>query len=172
MTQNKEINSINPGTHDIVTLLKADHEKVRALFDEFEALKEEKTFDIRKGDLVKKICEELMLHTLAEDFIVYPAARGIIDRDLMDEADVEHAGARELISQLQSMDPNESHFNAKVTVLRKNIEHHIKEEESEILPRLLNTKIDIRVMAEEVIQFKKDRKDTQLQKISKKNEKT
>lgn len=103
MTQHKNTNSSKSEADDIIKLLKADHAKVKDLFDEFEGLKNKSNSTSKKEKIVKQICEELTLHALAEESIVYPTAREAInDDDLMDEADVEHAGAKELISQLQS----------------------------------------------------------------------
>ena len=160
MTQQKTTSTHKSTTADIIKLLKADHDKVKALFDEFEELKENGN-NSKKDKIVKQICEELTLHALAEESIVYPAAREVIDdEELMDEADVEHAGAKELISQLQSMDPDDSHYDAKVIVLREYIEHHVKEEETTMFPKLAKSKIDGAEMAEEVIHFKEDHKDS------------
>ena len=99
-------------------LLKADHDKVRGLFREFEDLKGIEDEDERKGQLVDEICHEITMHTMIEDEIFYPVLRSVIDDDdLMDAADVEHAGARELISQPEVMYPGDDHYDATVTVL-------------------------------------------------------
>lgn len=169
MTQ-KSSGTNKSAASDIIELLKTDHEKVKALFNEFEEIKEKGNSSSKKEKIVKQICEELTLHALAEESIVYPVAREVInDEDLMDEADVEHAGAKELISQLQSMSPDDSHYDAKVIVLREYIEHHVKEEESTMFPKLAKSKIDGTEMAKEVVDFKKDHKDSASKKSSKKD---
>jgi len=151
MTQHNTTSAHKSITNDIIKLLKADHDKAKALFDEFEEIKEKGSNSGKKEKIVKQICEELTLHALAEESIVYPAARETVDdEELMDEADVEHAGAKELISQLQSMSPDDSHYDAKVIVLREYIEHHIKEEETKMFPKLAKSEIDRSEMAEEV----------------------
>ena len=124
----------------------------------------------KKDKIVKKLCEELTLHALLEESIVYPVAREIIDdEDVMDEADVEHAGVKELVSQLESMSSGESHFEAKVTVLKEYVEHHVKEEESKILPKLAKADIDALAMAEEAIAFKDShKKDLKAKETTKK----
>jgi hemerythrin superfamily protein len=161
MTQHKTTSSSKSKTNDIIKLLKADHAKVKALFDEFEELKDKNSSNSKKEKIVKQICEELTLHALAEESIVYPAAREEInDDDLMDEADVEHAGAKELISQLKSMSAEDNHYDAKVTVLREYIEHHVKEEEANMFPKLAESEIDGSEMAKEVIHFKENHKDS------------
>ncbi|SDU26590.1 Hemerythrin HHE cation binding domain-containing protein [Nitrosomonas ureae] len=169
MSQHKNTNSSKSEADDIIKLLKADHAKVKDLFDEFEELKDKSNNTSKKEKIVKQICEELTLHALAEESIVYPTARETIDDDdLMDEADVEHAGAKELISQLQSMSAEDSHYDAKVTVLREYIEHHVKEEEKNMFPKLTKSEIDRSEMAKEVIHFKEDHKDSRNKASSKK----
>jgi hypothetical protein len=82
------------------------------------------------------------------------AREEIKDTDLMDEADVEHAGAKNLIKELSKMNPDDSHYNAKVTVLKEYIEHHVKEEEKLMLPELEKASIDGEDLVEEVLKFK------------------
>lgn len=161
MTQAKSQKPVKQGSAtDVINLLKADHKKVKDLFTEFEGLKGKKNSGAKKEEIVKQICQELTIHALAEEAIVYPAAREAIkDEELMDEADVEHAGAKELIAQLQTMSPDESHYDAKVTVLREYIEHHVKEEEGEMFPKLRKSGVDREAMAEEITHFKEERKD-------------
>ena len=162
MTQLKETNFNKTKASDIIKLLKADHENVKTLFEEFEEVKEKGDNSSKKEKIVKQICEQLALHALVEESIVYPVAREVIDdEDLMDEADVEHAGAKELISQLQSMSPDDSHYDAKVTVLREYIEHHVKEEETIMFPKLAKSDINGEEMAEEVVNFKEDHKHSE-----------
>ena len=125
-------------------LLKADHDKVRGLFREFEDLKGIEDEDERKGQLVDEICHEITMHTMIEDEIFYPVLRSVIDDDdLMDEADVEHAGARELISQLEVMYPGDEHYDATVTVLGEEIAHHIDKEESDMFDAARNAGLDL-----------------------------
>lgn len=103
---------------DAISLLTEDHNKVKKLFKEFEDLKKSKTSKDKKSKLVKEICMELTIHAQVEEEVFYPAVRTAIDdQDLMDEAEVEHAGAKELISQLEEMSPDEDLYDAKVTVL-------------------------------------------------------
>ncbi len=158
MTQVK--NPTKNKSADVINLLKADHKKVKDLFKEFEGMQDKQNSAEKKKEIVRQICQELTLHALAEEAIVYPAARKAIkDEDLMDEADVEHAGAKELIAQLETMNPEESHYNAKVTVLREYIEHHVKEEESEMFPKLQKSGVDRKEMAEELTHFKAEHEE-------------
>ena len=110
---------------DAIALLKADHRKVEDLFAEFEAAKGA----AKKRTLVEKICTELSAHTVIEEEIFYPACRGQVDEDLLNEGYVEHDGSKVLIAELIASAPNEEFYDAKVKVLSEQIEHHVHEEE-------------------------------------------
>lgn len=91
------------------------------------------------------------MHTQVEEEIFYPAVRRPIhDGDLMDEAVVEHASAKELIAQILAMDPSEDLYDAKVTVLSEQIEHHVKEEEGDMFPKVRKTGVDLDALGEEM----------------------
>jgi len=123
-------------SEDAIALLTADHKAVKAMFQTFEKLKELEDREDEKVELVKRICAELKIHTTIEEEIFYPAVREAIDDDdLMDEADVEHASAKELIAELEDASPGDDHYDAKVTVLGEMIEHHVEEEEGEMFPK-------------------------------------
>lgn len=93
---------------------------------------------------MEQVCNELKVHAQIEEEIFYPAVRDAIeDDDLLDEAEVEHAGAKDLITQLESMQPGDDLYDAKVTVLGEQIEHHVKEEESEMFPKAKKSKVDV-----------------------------
>jgi hemerythrin superfamily protein len=132
-------------------LLRADHQRVRKLFSEFDSLKGIDDEDERKAELVDEICYELTLHTMLEEEIFYPVLRSAInDDDLMDEADVEHAGARELISQLEVMYPGDDHFDATVSVLGEEVGHHIAKEEGEMFEAARRAGIDFERLGEQL----------------------
>lgn len=110
---------------DAIQLLKADHRKVEELFESFEKAKG----NGRKQALAQQICLELTVHTEIEEGIFYPACRGKVEDDLVDEAIVEHDGAKALIAEIEAGGPDEDFYDAKVKVLSEMIEHHIEEEE-------------------------------------------
>jgi hypothetical protein len=110
---------------DAIALLKADHRKVEDLFGKFGTAKGA----AKKQTLVQQICTELSVHTAIEEEIFYPACKGKIDEDLLDEAYVEHDGAKVLIAELVASAPDEEFYDAKVKVLSEQIEHHVHEEE-------------------------------------------
>jgi hypothetical protein len=111
---------------DAVALLKADHRKVEELFEKFESAKGGSA----KQKLVEQICTELTVHTMIEEEIFYPACTGEVeDEDLVQEAYVEHDGAKVLIAELMASEPDDDFYDAKVMVLSEMIKHHVKEEE-------------------------------------------
>ncbi len=135
---------------DAIALLTEDHRKVQKLFKEFEKLGEED--NARKTELVEKACAELTVHSTIEEEIFYPALREALEEgDLLDEAEVEHATAKELISQLQGMKAGEDLYDAKFTVLGEYVNHHIKEEQQEIFPKAKKTEIDLKALGEELL---------------------
>ena len=111
---------------DAIALLKADHRKVEGLFEDFEKA----TASAKKAALVRQICTELTVHTKIEEEIFYPACRGKIEEDTLDEAYVEHDGAKMLIAELMDSAPDDAFYDAKVKVLSEEIKHHVKEEEA------------------------------------------
>jgi hemerythrin superfamily protein len=128
--------------NDPIEMLTADHKKVKALFKEFASAKENAS-DAEKATLVTEICDALTIHAEIEEEIFYPAVREAIgDPDLMDEALVEHAGAKQLIAELRETDPDDELFEAKVTVLGEQIDHHVKEEEGEMFPKAEKAKVN------------------------------
>jgi hypothetical protein len=110
---------------DAIALLKADHRKVEDLFEKFESAKSAD----KKAQLAQEICTELTVHTMIEEEIFYPACQGQVDDHLVEEAFVEHDGAKLLIAEIEAGSPNDPYFDAKVKVLSENIKHHVKEEE-------------------------------------------
>lgn len=110
---------------DAIALLKADHRKVEDLFEKYEKAKNASA----KQKLCHEICTELKVHASIEEEIFYPALRGKIEDDSLDEAYVEHDGAKVLINDLESSSPDADFYDAKVKVLSEEIKHHVKEEE-------------------------------------------
>jgi hemerythrin superfamily protein len=143
--------------NDAIAMLVADHKKVKAMFREFKSLKETGTGQ-EKAALVKQICDALTVHASIEEEIFYPAVRAAIeDGDLMDEALVEHAGAKEIIAQLRQMDPDDDLYDAKVTVLGEQIDHHVEEEEGEMFPKARKAKVDTEELGTELAARKQEK---------------
>ncbi len=110
---------------DAIALLKADHREVEALFAKFE-----KAGSGAKQAIAEKICDELKIHSMIEEEIFYPALKGKIDEDDLNEAYVEHDGAKVLINDIMAGGSGDEFYDAKVKVLQEQIEHHVKEEEA------------------------------------------
>jgi hemerythrin superfamily protein len=110
---------------DAVALLKQDHRTVEELFAKFEKA----SGDGRKEKIARQICLELSVHAMIEEEIFYPACEGKVEEDLIKEAYVEHDGAKVLIADILAGGPDDEYYDAKVTVLQEQIEHHVEEEE-------------------------------------------
>ena len=132
-----------PSQKDAISLLKADHQKVKKAFDEFKKLGD-KAYKTKKK-LADDICADLELHTQLEEEIFYPAFRKAVSgsKPLANEAKVEHDSAKELIRQIKEMEAEDELFDAKVTVLSEYIDHHVKEEEDEMFPLMKKASTDL-----------------------------
>lgn len=141
------------GQQDAIQLLKADHREVEQMFSKFENTNGAAT----KSKLADQICLALKVHTQIEEEIFYPAAReALTDEEMIDEAVVEHAAAKDLIAEIEAMDVDEDLFDAKVKVLSEQIEHHVEEEEKELFPKLQKTDMDMRMLGMRMAERKKE----------------
>jgi hemerythrin superfamily protein len=134
---------------DAISLLKQDHEKVSKLFEKFASAEE------GKGEIAAEVCKLLTVHAQIEEEIFYPAARDALESDeqgegLLDEAEVEHASAKELIAQIEEGDEGDHLFDAKVKVLGEYIKHHVQEEEGELFPKVKDTELDLETLGKEL----------------------
>ncbi|MEC5218220.1 hemerythrin-like domain-containing protein [Actimicrobium sp. GrIS 1.19] len=113
---------------------------------------------VAKKKLADAICAALTVHATVEEEIFYPAVRASVPngKPMIDEATVEHAGAKDLIAQLLSMDANEELFDAKIKVLSEQIEHHVKEEESEMFVRAKKSALDLVALGEQMAARKEE----------------
>ena len=138
------------GEADAVSLLTQDHANVKSMFEQYEELGDRAHASKKK--LAQQICLELTKHATAEEEIFYPAVRqaGGDTEDLVDEATVEHAAAKELIAQILSMEPTDDLYDAKVKVLSEQIEHHVQEEEGEMFPKAKKAKLDLVALGEAI----------------------
>jgi hypothetical protein len=128
---------------DAIALLEADHREVDGWFHAYEDLEA----DADKKALAAKICLALKVHTQIEEELFYPPAREQTgDADLLDEAVVEHAGAKTLIAEIEAMQPGQPLYDAKVKVLGEQVRHHVEEEETELFPEVRDTSIDLEAL--------------------------
>ncbi len=128
---------------DAIALLKQDHRTVSALFEEFEKAEEEE-----QSAIAQRVCQLLTVHATIEEELLYPAAKQAFEdeesEDLVNEAEVEHGSAKELIAKIEGMTSDDEHFKATVKVLGEYIKHHVKEEEGELFPELKKTELDLK----------------------------
>ena len=130
--------------NDATALLMKDHKDVKALFRRYEKMAKAEADGSERQQLANQICQMLTVHATIEEEIFYPAVREAdVDEDLLDEAEVEHASAKDLIAQIQSMSPEDDLYDAKVTVLGEYINHHVQEEEGEMFPKARRAKVDL-----------------------------
>jgi hypothetical protein len=135
-----------PATKNAITLLKADHRKVEDLFEKYEKARG------RKKEIAHQICLELTVHTIIEEEIFYPACRDTVEDDMLDEAQVEHDGAKVLIAELEAGTPDDEFYDAKVKVLSEEIKHHVKEEEKRggVFSQARDSDMDLDALGEEL----------------------
>jgi hemerythrin superfamily protein len=145
-----------PVAQDAIAMLVADHREVSDMFEQFDQLGDRAK--VAKEKLKDKICIALTAHTTIEEEIFYPAVRKAIEdgEDMVDEAVVEHASAKDLIRQLQEMKPEDDLYDAKVKVLGEQIEHHVKEEEEEMFPKARKSGLDMVALGQEMAMRKQE----------------
>jgi hemerythrin superfamily protein len=138
---------------DAIALLKADHKEVKTMVGQFNSSRS----DTKKAQLAEQICSALEVHAEIEEEIFYPAARQALKRngdDLLDEAEVEHTTVKELIAKIKGGSPGDNLWEAEVKVLGEYVNHHVKEEEGEMFPKVRKTRLDLDALGEQLAQRK------------------
>lgn len=121
------------GAQDALALLRREHEQIRMMFARCDNLRGLEDAEETIAELVDDLCDALVVHTMLEEELFYPALRAAGgDDELIDDAELEHAGARELVSQLEVMYPGDEHFDATLAVLAEEFADHAAQEESEM----------------------------------------
>jgi hemerythrin superfamily protein len=123
---------------DVITLIKADHKKVSGLFEQYGSSKN----NSEKKKLLEQIITELNLHTAAEEEMVYPTL-GLGDSDGTNEAYEEHHIVELALQELMTVSTIDDYVDAKVKVLCELVKHHVKEEETKLLPELKKSGADL-----------------------------
>ena len=138
---------------EAIAMLIQDHQKVQKLFKQFEKTENEE----ERSRIVEEACADLTVHTQLEEQVFYPAVRRALDEaDLIDEAEVEHDVAKDLIEKLKGMKARNGEFSATFTVLSEYVLHHVEEEQNELFPAARKTDLDFNALAEEMKQRKKE----------------
>jgi hemerythrin superfamily protein len=137
---------------DAISLLTNDHAEVNELFEQYKALAEDEgSMTTDKQSLAEEICTMLTVHAAIEEEIFYPAVRDALDDSkLLDEAEVEHQAAKDLIEQIQDSDPSDPLYDARVKVLGEYVNHHVQEEEGELFPKCKSSEMDLDQLGEAI----------------------
>jgi len=135
-----------------ISMLKKDHQTVKGLFEQFEDAKD----PAEKQNIISEAIQELKIHATIEEEIFYPAIRGEMEEDILNEADVEHHVARMLIAELDESNDDDAYRDARFTVLAEAVRHHIKEEEGQMLPKAENLDLDFDSLGEQMMQRKEE----------------
>ena len=142
-----------PQQRDALQMLADDHRKVEELFEKYENARGASA----QAKIVRQICEELTIHTMIEEQVFYPAVRDKVEDDMMDEAQVEHDSAKALILSLLRAEPGEEFYEAKVSVLKEQVEHHVYEEERQrgsLFAQVRKADIDLDALGQEMAALK------------------
>lgn len=127
-----------------LSMLLDDHRLVKKMFKDFEKEKDKSA----KEALVTECCAALKVHAELEETLFYPFLRDQSPEefgDLLDEAVVEHASAKDLIAQLEASN-GDALDDAKFKVLGEYVTHHIEEEEGELFPKVIEKKVDLQAL--------------------------
>lgn len=136
---------------DATALLRADHKLVSELFAEYEKARSV----TKKKQLVSQICTELSVHAQVEEEIFYPAVKlALKDKELVPEATVEHATLKDLIAQVEGIEPDGEMYDAKIKVLSEYVKHHVKEEQSEMFPKAKAADLDMLALGDQLAERK------------------
>lgn len=132
-----------------IELLMADHRKVEDLFEQYDGEKDSDE-DTRR-EIAQQICNELTVHAQVEEEILYPWLRENLDEmEMVEEAQIEHNSAKDLIAQIEGAESVDETFNALVKVLSEYIKHHVKEEENEIFPEVKDKKEELDELGQQI----------------------
>ncbi|MES2674276.1 MAG: hemerythrin domain-containing protein [Pseudomonadota bacterium] len=145
--------SPSPKAKEATAILRADHKLVAELFSEYEKARSTS----KKKDLVTQICAELTVHAQVEEEIFYPAVKTALkDKELIPEATVEHATLKELIAQVEGVQPDGEMFDAKIKVMSEYVKHHVKEEQNEIFPKAKAADMDLLALGAQITERKEE----------------
>ena len=146
-------NPMTSAGHDLLEILRQDHLKVDQLFGRYAAA--------RNGDeklrIVEQIYLELMPHAQAEEEIFYPALRDAAsDEAMVEEAYTEHAAAKKTLASILKASPDDLTYDMKVKMLQKEIQHHVREEETEIFQEARDSGLDLAQLGQRFVERKQE----------------
>ena len=139
---------------DAISMLKSDHRKVEALFREIEDAEDEDVLE----DLAQELVQALSVHAELEEKIFYPAVRAALpdEKDLVMEAVLEHGSLKMLIAGLEDMNAGDELFRPSLKVLKEYVQHHVKEEENEMMPKAQRSGIDLDAVGAEMSELRQE----------------
>jgi hemerythrin-like domain-containing protein len=153
MAKTKKAKARKAKKQDAIELLKRDHAEVKKAFKAFEKAKYKDPQACK--DFLASICRDIEMHAAVEEEIFYPAVRARIkDDDLMNEAQVEHNSAKQLIAEIGKLAGDEPMLKAHAQVLAEYIQHHVREEENEMFPKAKRAKLDLEGLAQQILERK------------------
>jgi hemerythrin superfamily protein len=117
---------------DAIELLRSQHREVEDLFSRTDKAKASEP----KRKLFEKIADKLAIHAAIEEHQFYPAVMARRTEDILLESLEEHLGIKRVIADLLKIDGADETFEAKVTVLKELVQHHVKEEEADLFPKV------------------------------------
>lgn len=117
-----------------IEMLKNDHRKVEGLFNDFNQTDSEKYED--KKSIAEDAFKKLKVHAKVEEEIFYPKVEKASDegKEMIRDSLKEHQEIKDLVSQLESMDPEDDDYDEKFKSLEDVTKHHVQEEESKVFP--------------------------------------
>jgi hemerythrin superfamily protein len=143
----------NDASTNALELLKRDHQEVDKLFKQYDEIKDGAE-DSAKEELVTQICDALTVHAAIEEAIFYPAARQALPeeqgQDLLDEAAVEHQTLKDIIGRLEMAPTSDPLYDAGVKVLSEYVKHHVREEETELFPKIRSSDMDLQAIGQQL----------------------
>jgi len=116
---------------DAVSLLEEQHREMEKLFEELETVS-----GVRKRKQFLEIADKLAIHATIEERDFYPAVRAKATEAILLESLEEHLGIKRVLTDLLAVDVDDETFDAKVKVLKEQIEHHVEEEENDLFPKV------------------------------------
>jgi hemerythrin superfamily protein len=135
-------------------MIRQDHKKVEGLFKKFEQTQGSQA----KRRLAENAMAELEVHAALEEEIFYPAVKNEVDdgSSMVQEAIEEHQTVKQLISELKGMQEADEEFESQFSQLMENVQHHVEEEESEMLPKVEESELDLNSLGQKMSQRKQE----------------
>ena len=141
---------------DAIGLLREDHRKAEMLFNRFAQVRLGDSVD-QKFEVARQVCGDLLIHMAIEEAIFYPKVRqALMENMLVDEAEHEHDGAKDLIKEIGDIDPADPLFDIKMEALAQQITEHVEQEETVVFPKMLVAPIDLMALGQELASAKSD----------------